>query len=87
MGDAYVASWSASAAAAAATSLRGTDGERGLRSNGTSPSTSTSTSNGVNPMVWHCREFFFSNMFGFLNFFRADFFRILFFWTFFYFKA
>ena len=34
--------------------------------------------NVVNPMVWRCREFFFSKIFGFLNFFRPDFFRILF---------
>ena len=43
--------------------------------------------NGVNPMVWRCREFFFSKIFGVFNFFRPDFFRILFFWSFFYFKA
>ena len=35
------------------------------------------TKNVVNPMVWRCREFFFSKIFGFLNLFRPDFFRIL----------
>ena len=29
--------------------------------------------NSVNPMVWRCREFFFSKIFVFLMFFRPDF--------------
>ena len=35
--------------------------------------------NVVNPMVWRCREFFFSKIFSFcfFNFFRPDFFRCL----------
>merc|ERR1712015_8272 len=31
------------------------------------------TKNVVNPMVWRCREFFFSKIFSFFNFFRPDF--------------
>ncbi len=30
--------------------------------------------NAVNPMVWRCREFFFSNIFGFFNFCSTSFF-------------
>ena len=37
--------------------------------------------NGVNPMVWRCREFFFSKIFGFSNFFRPDCFSNFIFWV------
>ena len=34
----------------------------------------------ANPMVCRCREFFFSNIFVFFNFFRPDFFSNFIFW-------
>ena len=43
--------------------------------------------NGVNPMVWRCREFFFSNIFGFYKFCSTRFFPNLIFWVIFDFKA
>ena len=42
---------------------------------------------GGKPLPRSCREFFFSKIFGVLNFFRPDFFRCWFVWPFFYFKA
>ena len=42
---------------------------------------------GGKPLPRSCRDFFVSKIFVFLNFFRPDFFRNLFCWSFFYFKA
>ena len=43
--------------------------------------------NVVNPMVWRCREFFFSKMFNVFNFFRPDFFNVYFLVSLLYFEA